>query len=122
MSSADGHDGHPTFSTRFHDGGRFGDLETMLFESLIHHMIEKGLLTKNDALSVIETVAQVKLGQLDDEAATPVIDAEIALLRRLYSSFEMLGERSPAEVSKHGNIRQLRPPYHGDAPKFPHED
>ena len=35
----------------------------MLFDSLVHHLISKGLLTKNDALSVVQTVAEVKRAQ-----------------------------------------------------------
>ena len=38
-------------------------VESELFESLIHHLVEKGILTRNDALSVVQTVAEVKRGE-----------------------------------------------------------
>lgn len=119
MSSADGQDGRPTFTSRFEAGGRFGDLETMLFESLVHQLIEKGLLTKNDALSIVQTVAQIKLGQLDNESTDPMVSSELALLRRLYESFAALRKHSGTADISHDNVRQLRPPLHGDAPEFP---
>ena len=119
MPSSDGQDGRPTFPSRFEAEGRSGDLETMLFESLVHQLIEKGLLTKNDALSIVQTVAQIKLGQLDKEDADRMVSSELALLRRLYESFAALRERSGTVNSSHNNVRQLRPPVHGDAPEFP---
>ena len=94
----------------------------MLFEGLVHQLIEKGVLTKNDALSIVQTVAQVKRGQLDDDLASRHVDAELALLRRLYESFEALRSISPSSSSIGGNVRQLRPARHGDAPEFTQED
>ena len=119
MPSTDGQDGQPTFVSRFGVGGPSGDLETMLFESLVHQLIEKGLLTKNDALSIVQTVAQVKMGQLDDEETASMVSSELALLRRLYESFAALRERSGKANSTQNNVRQLRPSLHGDAPEFP---
>ena len=122
MSSADGPDGNPSFATRFDGEGRHGNLETMLFESLVYHLIEKGLLTKNDALSIVQSVTLIKRGQTAEEAARPGHDAELALLRRLYESFEALRSRTPPNLSDTDNVRELRPPLHGNAPEFPHED
>ena len=34
------------------DGETSSSVEYLLFDSLVHHLIEKGVLTKNDALSV----------------------------------------------------------------------
>lgn len=119
MFSSDGSDGRESSSSRFNGDGRGGSIETMLFESLVHQLIEKGLLTKNDALSIVQTVAQVKRGQVPE--GVPETDAEIALLRRLYDSFEALREHSATARASRDNVRQLRPPRHGDAPEFPHD-
>lgn len=40
-------------------------IEFLLFDSLCHHLVEKGLLSKNDTLSVIQTVALVVQGRMD---------------------------------------------------------
>lgn len=119
MSSSDGRDGQEGPSSRFTVDGGGGSLETMVFECLVHQLIEKGVLTKNDALSIVQTVAQVKRGYLDEAMAAAEIRAEIALLSRLYGSFEALRERSDAASADHDNVRQLRPPLHGNAPEFP---
>ena len=108
--------------TGFDGADRHGSLETMLFESLVYHLIEKGVLTQNDALSVVQTVASVKRGQSPDEAGAARLDAELALLRRLYESFGALDARVASNGFDGTNVRQLRPPLHGDAPEFPRED
>ena len=99
-------------------------LERQLFESLVHHLIEKGVLTKNDALSVVQTVAEVKRGELESERFhADSIKNELAVLERLYSSFELMRERSASQQGMDGdNVLQLRPPLHGDNPKFPKDD
>jgi hypothetical protein len=96
-------------------------LECQLFESLVHHLIEKGVLTRNDALSVVQTVAQVTRGVLEEEQLEGS-ENELAILRRLYSSFELMSDRRlPARALDDGNVLQLRPPLHGDRPQFPEE-
>lgn len=122
MSSTDGRDDDPTFATRFQGDGRFGNLETMLFEGLVYQLIEKGLLTKNDALSIVQTVAEVQSGQRDDAIAVSNVDAELTLLQRLYDSFEALQESSGNVSGRGDNVHHLRPPLHQDAPKFPLQD
>ena len=99
-------------------------IELQLFESLVHHLIEKGVLTKNDALSVVQTVAEVKRGELEaGERSTGSVEKELTVLERLYSSFELMTERpSNAGVVNGDNVLQLRPPLHGDHPKFPKRD
>ena len=98
-------------------------LEYLLFESLVHHLIEKGLLTKNDALSVVQTVAQVNRGKLEERPInTPALEAELAFLRRLYASFEGLRDRPHTIRADGANVRQLRPPLHGERPQFPQDD
>ena len=123
MSSADGHDGgHNDNSASGLNGFRpHGTVETMLFESLVHQLIEKGVLTKNDALSIVQTVAQVKQGRLAGSDGAPGTDNELALLRRLYTSFEALLDRSALVTGFPANVRQLRPPLHGNAPEFPED-
>ena len=99
-------------------------IECQLFESLTHQLIEKGVLTKNDALSVVQTVAEVKRGELEEEQAqTAAIREELTILERLYSSFELIRERPPVSESYDGgNVLRLRPPLHGDDPKFPDDE
>mgnify|MGYP003576386066 CR=1 FL=1 len=92
-------------------------------ESLIFVLIEKGILTRNDALSVIQTVAEVKQGQVGDAGAqsAQAID-DLNVLQRLYASFEIVKDR-PGVVNLDGkNVRRLRPPLHGDQPEFPHDE
>ena len=98
-----------------------GTVEIMLFESLVHHLIEKGVLTKNDALSVVGTVASVKQGQLGDRHGTDQsVVPELALLERIFKSFEAMLTR-PTQVDGH-NVRYLRPPLHRDRVDFPRDD
>lgn len=97
-------------------------MATQLFESLCYVMIEKGVLTKNDAMSVVQTVAQVKRGALTDVRPSERDSAELRVLRRLFTSFEALDDR-PGDVSfSGGNVHRLRPPLHGDRPAFPEAD
>ena len=92
----------------------------MLFESLVHHLIEKGLLTKNDALSVVQTVAEVKRPQVMDGEIKGV--RELAVLRRLFDSFTAMREGPRAARADGHNIHELRPPLHGENPHFPDQD
>lgn len=94
-----------------------------LVEALIHLLIEKGVLTRNDALSLIQTVAQVRLGRLAEvEGSEPPFDGELERLRRLYGSFEALDARPGVVYADGGNVRRLRPPLHGDRPEFPRSE
>ena len=99
-------------------------MELQLFESLVHHLIEKGVLTKNDALSVVQTVAQVKRGELESGLArVGYVKNALVVLERLYSSFELLTDGPfTSQTSDGGNVLRLRPPLHGDNPKFPKDD
>lgn len=100
-------------------------IELQLFESLVHHLIEKGVLTKNDALSVVQTVAEVKRGEREAESRPAgVVERELTVLQRLYASFELMKVRPPnLSRDRDGhNVLPLRPPLHGDNPKFPQDD
>lgn len=120
MSSADGHDGHhPNPRPQLDGFGPQGTIETMLFESLVHQLIEKGVFTKNDALSIVQTVAEVKQGRLAGPVGGLETDSELSFLRRLYASFEALLDRSSLVTGDPTNVRPLRSPLHGNAPKFP---
>lgn len=105
------------------DGKTFDSVEFLLFDSLVHHLIEKGVLTKNDALSVIQTVAQVVQGQIhENDAANKGINTVLSMLERTYASFEAL----PARYGRSGldghNVFPLRTPLHGDRPRFPSDE
>ena len=99
-------------------------IELNLFESLAHQLVEKGLLTKNDVLSVVQTVAEVKRGQRDEggpQSATA--KSELDVLWRLYRSFEMMSGRANSRHDLDGeNVLELRPPIHGGGPSFPKDD
>ncbi len=99
-------------------------MECQLFESLAHHLIEKGILTKNDVLSVVQTVAEVKRGELEEDSfSASVTQREIYTLARLYSSFDIKFDPVPRRDPRGSeNIVQLRPPLHGDEPRFPCDD
>lgn len=100
-----------------------GEVGYLLFDSLVHHLIEKGVLTKNDALSVVQTAAQVVRGRMEeDDVPSAQTSAAMTILERTYSSFEALRERAGASRLDGHNIRALRPPLHGDRPKFPSDD
>ena len=122
MSSADGPDGPHENEYREAPDVVRQSVELQLFDSLIHHLIEKGVLTKNDALSVVQTVAEVEQGAV---AERPDLRANgrLAFLERLYHSYQLLAER-PAEhpTNADGNIVQLRPPLHRDRPEFPKDN
>ena len=100
-----------------------GEVVYLLFDSLVHHLIEKGVLTKNDALSVVQTAAHVVRGRLEeDDVPSTQTSAAMTILERTYSSFEALRERAGASQLDGHNIHALRPPLHGDRPKFPSDD
>jgi hypothetical protein len=101
--------------------GRHGTVDTMLFESLVHQLLEKGILAKNDVLSIVQTVAEVTQSRAAGKGRTRELDADLALLRRLYDSFEAARDRSPLATGDQDNIRVLRPPLHQDAPEFPED-
>lgn len=100
-----------------------GEVGYLLFDSLVHHLIEKGLLTKNDALNVVQTAAQVVRGRMEeDDVPSTRTSAAMTILERTYSSFEALRERPGSSQLDGHNIHALRPPLHGDRPKFPSDD
>lgn len=100
-----------------------GEVGHLLFDSLVHHLIEKGVLTKNDALSVVQTAAQVVRGRMEvDDVPSTLTSAAMTILERTYSSFEALKERAGASQLDGHNIHTLRPSLHGDRPKFPSDD
>lgn len=98
---------------------RIESVEYLLFDSLVHHMIEKGLLTKNDALSVVQAVAQIVRGYACDEDMAVQAQTALSGLERLYSSFEAIPNRARSDAS---NLTHLRPPLHEDRPEFPSRD
>ena len=117
--SSDKIDGSPTGV----EGATYESVEYLLFDSLVHHLIEKGLLTKNDALSIVQTVAQVVRGRMhESDTANKTIDASLATLERTYSSFEALRDLRGTSRPGARNVHQLRTPLHGDHPRFPLED
>ena len=99
-------------------------MELQLFESLVHHLLEKGVLTRNNALSVVQTVAEVRRGHLEaGPRPSGSVYKELATLGRLYASFELVTERPlNLRVVDGDNVLQLRPPIHGDNPQFPKDD
>ena len=111
MSSDWEFDGHPAAAAPLET------VEYLLFDSLVHHLIEKGLLTRNDALSVIQTAAQVVQGKLQesDGSALPA-------LARTYASFEALPDRYGRPGQNADNVLPLRVPLHGERPRFPADD
>jgi len=92
----------------------FGSVGYLLFDSLAHHLIEKGVLTRNDALSVVQTAAAVVRGRAND-GETPSLQtaAALAILERTYSSFEALPVRAETPRRDGDNVHSLRPPLHG---------
>ena len=96
-------------------------IEFLLFDSLVHHLIEKGLMTKNDALSIIQTAAQVVQGRIHSNGAQWVTEAS-ATLERTYGSFQALPDRHGRPGLDADNIVSLRPPLHGERPQFPSDD
>ena len=102
------------------DGKSFDSVEYLLFESLVHHLIEKGILTKNDALSVVQTVAEVVRGHMHERHRGP--DGALPMLERAYSSFEALADRFDGTRLDGLNVHPLRTPIHRDRPRFPSEE
>lgn len=97
-------------------------IEFMLFDSLVHHMIEKGLLAKNDALSIVQTVAQVVRNYAENDAMGERVNAALATLKRTYSSFEAIPAKPSKILSDFGNVHQLRAPLRGERPGFERDD
>ena len=94
-------------------------LDTQLVDALMHHLIEKGVLTRNDALSVVQTVVQVQLGRLHEGREDAVTHDALGVLRRMYASFEAVADRAGTVQADGENIRRLRPPIHDDRPELP---
>jgi hypothetical protein len=100
-----------------------GQVHSQLVEALILVLIEKGILTQNDALSIVQTVAQVQRGNVvDGSTPAPETRAALGLLQRLYQSFDAIEDRAAALLAEGENVHQLRPPIYGDRPKFPRDD
>ena len=122
MSSADGpFEADPQSPVEApHDPGK---IQFVLVEALIHVLMEKGVLTRNDALSVVETSAQVVRGMVSEgREAGAQTRVALQMLKRMYASFEAVSGQ-PGVVAVDGvNVRHLRPPLHGDRPKFPRDD
>lgn len=102
------------------DGTTLESVEYLLFDSLVHHLIEKGLLTKNDALSVVQTAAEIVRGRKgESDTADKRVNASLATLERTYASFEALRDGRNRSGLDARNVHQLRTPLHGDHPRFP---
>lgn len=100
-----------------------GEIGYLLFDSLVYHLIEKGVLTKNDALSVVQTAAEVVRSRMEDDGTpSPETSPALTILQRTYSSFEAVRDRQGASQLDGHNIHALRPRLHGDRPKFPSDD
>lgn len=97
-------------------------LEFLLFDSLVHQLIEKGVLTKNDALSIVQTAALVVRGRMHEGGAGADLASALATLERAYSSFDALPDRRGIPRVDDHNVHQLRSPVHGDRPHFPTDD
>lgn len=94
-----------------------------LVEALVLLLIEKGVLTKNDALSIVQTVALVQQGKaVDGREPGAQTQTHVQMLQRMYVSFEALADRSSALLASGENVLQLRPPIYGDRPEFPRDD
>ena len=104
------------------DGRTFGGVEYLLFDSLVHHLIEKGVLTKNDALSVVQTAAQVVHGRIHESDDVGQLAAALSMLERTYDSFAALPDRYGRPGIDAHNVRPLRTPLHRERPLFPTED
>lgn len=121
MSSLDGSDGsNENLKPQAEASARSAD--SLLLESLIFVLIEKGVLTKNNALSAIQTAAQVRGAVVEGATASAQTAADLIFLDRLYRSFELLRERPGVVNSDSDNVHRLRPPVHGDRPRFPRDD
>jgi hypothetical protein len=123
MSSAYGPDGPTDHISKDAPEILRPSIECQLFESLVHHLIEKGVMTTNDALSVVQTVAEVERGALEETRIEPAsADDGLAILKRLYSSFALIDPPFASKAYDSENVLQLRPPLHGDRPEFPQDD
>ena len=95
-------------------------VEFLLFDSLCHHLVEKGLLSKNDTLSVLQTVALVVQGRM--EAGERQWADAYTTLERAYGSFQALPDRHGRPGLDGKNVVPLRPPIHGERPEFPSDE
>ena len=103
------------------DPGSKSRVELLLVEALIHTLLEKGVLTKNDSLDIVESVTEVTQGALHDgDRPKGEIRQALGLLERLYHSFSSLESTSVRASGE--NVVSLRPPLHRDAPRLPIED
>lgn len=99
-----------------------GQVQNQLVEALIHVLIEKGVLTRNDALSIVQTVADVQQGMAADGKASGAQIEAVEMLHRLYASFEALADRSGTLIAGGANVHQLRPPIYDRRPGFSRDD
>lgn len=105
------------------DGSGLDSVEHLLVDSLVHHLVEKGILTKNDALSVVQTAAEVASGRTHEtDGNNTENEAALTALKRIYASFEALPDNGARRDGDGANIHALRPPLHGDRPRFPADD
>jgi hypothetical protein len=99
------------------------EVHTQLVEALVHLLIEKGVLTKNDALSIVQTVVQVQRGAaIEGRHSDARTEATLQMLKRMYRSFQAVKESPGLRQASFDNVLQLRPPIHGDRPEFPGDD
>ena len=121
MTPADGEGADPEGSGRAQNIPD-PELQTQLVESLMYLLIEKGVLTRNDALSVVQTVAEIQHGVVVEDLKPRLqTQAAIDVLLRMYKSFEALEPSVTAPLVGGDNVRRLRPPVHGDRPEFPRD-
>lgn len=97
-------------------------VHSQLVEALIFLLIEKGVLTKNDALSIIQTVAQVQQGEADGVQAGDPSSGALQMLQRLYLSFDTLSDSSRVTAAQGENVVHMRPPIYDGRPEFPRDD
>lgn len=122
MPPADGHDADPKLPCAT-SGALAGQVDAQLVEALVLLLVEKGVLTRNDSLSIVQTVAQVQRGAMVEEAVTdPRIEANLQMLNRMYRSFQAMAEQPAGRGKGWNNVHRLRPPVHNDRPEFPEED
>ena len=99
------------------------EVHSQLVEALVLLLVEKGVLTKNDALSIVQSVAEVQQGRaIEGREPVAQTQAAIHLLRRMYGSFDALADRSEAALAGARNVHQLRPPIYDGRPEFPRDD
>lgn len=122
MSSLDDPDGVDPDIPQSRWQGLEGNPSSLLLEGLMYALIEKGVLTKNDAMGVVQTAAEVIRGADDGSKKNAQIAAELEYLRRVFISFAALDDEPQARRLNGANVHQLRPPVHGDHPQFPDDD